>query len=107
VERTSPRGGRGGKERPNSAFGRWTSRPDRILGAGGAGGYAVTSGSVSADGKKPTTPNVGKKVPFSRLKKVAELKHRLEGSNLPPYKADVIDKVKYFGEHQSHEDPAF
>src|SRR6266576_1697479 len=35
--REPPRGGRGGKERPNSAFGRWTSRPDRILGAGGLG----------------------------------------------------------------------
>jgi len=69
-------------------------------------GYAVTSGSVSADGKTHYTQR-RQEGPVQPPEKVAELKHRLEGSNLPPYKPDVIDKVKYFGEHQSHEDPAF
>jgi len=67
VERTSPRGGRGGKERPNSAFGRWTSRPDRILGAGGLG--LRRHFGIGQRRRKTHYTQRGKKVPFSRLKK--------------------------------------
>lgn len=69
-------------------------------------GYAVTQGRLSADGKTYYTgraPEGSVQPP----KKIAELKHRLEGPNLPPYKPELVEKVKYLGEHQSHEDPAF
>lgn len=69
-------------------------------------GYAVTQGRLSADGKTYYTQR-GPEGPAQSPQKVAELKHRLEGPNLPPYKAEFIEKVKYLGEHQSHEDPAF
>ncbi len=69
-------------------------------------GYAVTAGVVSADGKTRYTQR-RQEGPVQPPDKVAELKHRLEGSNLPPYKPEIIEKVKYLGEHQSHEDPAF
>jgi hypothetical protein len=69
-------------------------------------GYAVTQGTLSKDGKTYFTQRAGEG-PVQPPKKVAELKRRLEGANLPPYKSEFIDKVKYLGEHQSHEDPAF
>ena len=69
-------------------------------------GYAVTSGRLSADGKTYYT-NRAPEGPNQTPQKVAELKHRLEGPNLPPYKPEYLEKVKYLGEHQSHEDPAF
>lgn len=69
-------------------------------------GYAVTQGRLSADGKTYYTGRAAE-APTQTPKKVAELKHRLEGPNLPPYKPELIEKVKYLGEHQSHEDPAF
>src|SRR5580704_17360006 len=69
-------------------------------------GYAVSAGSDSADGMTHYTQR-RQEGPAQSPDKVAELKHRLEGSNLPPYKPEVVDKVKYLGEHQSHEDPAF
>src|SRR5690242_13707373 len=67
-------------------------------------GYAVSAGSDSADGKTHFTQR-RQEGPVQPPDKVAELKHRLEGSNLPPYKPEVIEKVKYLGTHQSHEDP--
>jgi hypothetical protein len=69
-------------------------------------GYAVTQGKLSADGKTYYTQRAPEG-PNQTPKKVAELKHRLEGANLPPYKPEFVDKVKYLGEHQSREDPAF
>ena len=69
-------------------------------------GYAVSQGRLSEDGKTYYT----QRAPEGSVqppKKVAELKHRLEGANLPPYKPEFVEKVKYLGEHQSHEDPAF
>lgn len=72
-------------------------------------GYAVTGGKLSADGKTYFTSSGGgpRKGQSQSPEKVAELKKRLEGANLPPYKRDLLTKVKYLGEHQSHEDPAF
>jgi hypothetical protein len=69
-------------------------------------GYAVTQGGVTADGKTRYTQRGGEGPVQSDAKK-RELKNRLEGANLPPYKPEFIEKVKYLGEHQSHEDPAF
>src|SRR5579863_8027749 len=48
-------------------------------------GYAVTQGTVSKDGKVVYTQR-RQEGPVQSPDKVAELKHRLEGSNLPPYK---------------------
>src|SRR5580692_10234870 len=72
-------------------------------------GYAVTGGKLSEDGKTYYTsgrrgPREG---PVQSPEKVAELRKRLEGPNLPPYKPELVAKVKYLGEHQTHEDPAF
>ena len=69
-------------------------------------GYAVSAGADSPDGKTHYTQR-RQEGPVQPPDKVAELKHRLEGSNLPPYKPEVVEKVKYLGSHQSHEDPAF
>jgi hypothetical protein len=69
-------------------------------------GYAVSAGADSPDGKTHYTQR-RQEGPVQPPDKVAELKHRLEGSNLPPYKPELIEKVKYLGSHQSHEDPAF
>jgi hypothetical protein len=71
-------------------------------------GYAVTDGKLSADGKTYfTSSGNGRRNAEPTKAKEAELKNRLEGSNLPPYKPELVEKVKYLGEHQSHEDPAF
>jgi hypothetical protein len=72
-------------------------------------GYAVSGGKLSEDGKTYYTsgrrgPREG---PVQSPEKVAELRKRLEGPNLPPYKPELVAKVKYLGEHQTHEDPAF
>jgi hypothetical protein len=69
-------------------------------------GYAVTQGRLSEDGKTYYTQRAAEGS-VQPPKKIAELKHRLEGPNLPPYKPEYVEKVKYLGEHQSHEDPAF
>jgi len=69
-------------------------------------GYAVTQGGVTADGKTRYTQRGGEGPVQSDAKK-RELKNRLEGANLPPYKPEFVEKVKSLGEHQSHEDPAF
>jgi len=71
-------------------------------------GYAVTDGKLSADGKTYFTV-AGKEVrPANQTaEKTAELKNRVEGANLPPYKPELVDKVKYLAVHQTHEDPAF
>ena len=69
-------------------------------------GYAVTSGVVSDDGKTRYTQRA-REGPAQSAEKIAELKHRLEGSNLPPYKPEILEKVKFLGSHQSHQDPAF
>src|SRR6202049_5342756 len=68
-------------------------------------GYAVTQGSVSADGKVLYTQRAPEG-PTQTPDKVAELKHRLEASNLPPYKPEALEKVTFLGAHQSHQDPA-
>src|SRR6202521_809622 len=57
-------------------------------------GYAVSAGTDSADGKTHYTQR-RQEGPVQPPDKVAELKHRLEGANLPPYKPEVIEKVKY------------
>ncbi|PYU29429.1 MAG: hypothetical protein DMG32_00085 [Acidobacteria bacterium] len=69
-------------------------------------GYAVTQGGVTSDGKTRYTQRAAEG-PVQSADKKRELKNRLEGANLPPYKPEFIEKVKYLGEHQSHEDPAF
>src|ERR1700720_3152625 len=69
-------------------------------------GYAVSAGSVSADGKTHYAQR-RQEGPVQSSDKVAELKHRLEGSNLPPYKPEVIEKVKSPCSHQSHQHPGF
>jgi hypothetical protein len=61
---------------------------------------------VSKDGKVVYTQRAAEG-PTQTPDKVAELKHRLEGSNLPPYKPEVLERVRFLGEHQSHQDPAF
>jgi hypothetical protein len=71
-------------------------------------GYAVTQGGVTADGKTRYTQRGGEREgPVQTDAKKRELKNRLEGPNLPPYKPEFVERVKYLGEHQSHEDPAF
>jgi hypothetical protein len=69
-------------------------------------GYAVTNGKLSEDGKTYYTQGA-REGPTQSPEKVAELKKRLEGANLPPYKPDLVEKVKYLGEHQNRLDPAF
>jgi hypothetical protein len=71
-------------------------------------GYAVTDGKLSEDGKTYYTSGADRRREREpSAAKVAELKNRLQGANLPPYKPELVAKVKYLGEHQSHEDPAF
>ena len=69
-------------------------------------GYAVTQGKVTADGKTAFTQRQ-EDGPNQTAEKAAQLKRRMEGSNLPPYKADLVAKVKDLAEHQSTKDPAF
>src|SRR6202051_2792179 len=60
-------------------------------------GYAVTQGAVSADGKTRYTQRGGEG-PAQSAEKKRELKNRLEGANLPPYKPDFVEKGKHLAE---------
>jgi hypothetical protein len=69
-------------------------------------GYAVTQGVLSADGKTHYTQR-NEDPANQTAQKAAELKRRTEGANLPPYKPELVAKVKDLAEHQSKMDPAF
>src|SRR5262252_2466935 len=69
-------------------------------------GYAVTQGKLSADGKTYYTQRQ-EEAPNQTVLKAAELKKRTEGTNLPPYKPELVAKVKDLAEHQNKRDPAF
>src|SRR5579871_1732141 len=69
-------------------------------------GYAVTQGQLSADGKTYYTQRQ-EDGPTQTRAKAEELKKRVEGTNLPPYKPELVAKVKDLAEHQSKLDPAF
>src|SRR6202521_1610091 len=69
-------------------------------------GYAVTQGKLSADGKTYYTQRQDE-APNQTAQKAAELKKRTEGANLPPYKPELVAKVKDLAEHQNKKDPAF
>ena len=69
-------------------------------------GYAVTQGKLSTDGKTYYTQRQAEG-PNLTAQKVAELKHRTEGANLPPYRPELVAKVKDLAEHQNKMDPAF
>jgi hypothetical protein len=69
-------------------------------------GYAVTQGKLSADGKTYYTQRQ-EEAPNQTREKAVELKKRTEGANLPPYKPELVAKVKDLAEHQSKMDPAF
>jgi hypothetical protein len=69
-------------------------------------GYAVTQGKLSADGKTYYTQRQ-EEAPNQTVLKAAELKKRTEGANLPPYKPELVAKVKDLAEHQNKMDPAF
>src|ERR1700756_1157632 len=56
-------------------------------------GYAVTQGGVTADGKTRYTQRAAEG-PAQSVDKKRELKNRLEGANLPPYKPEFVEKVK-------------
>src|ERR1700720_2051794 len=63
-------------------------------------GYAVTQGKLSEDGKTHFTQRQ-EEAPNQTRQKAAELKKRTEGANLPPYKPDLVAKVKDLAVHQS------
>jgi len=69
-------------------------------------GYAVTQGALSADGKTHYTQRQ-EDGPVQTREKAEQLKKRMEGANLPPYKAELVAKVKDLADHQSTKDPAF
>jgi hypothetical protein len=69
-------------------------------------GYAVTQGVLSADGKTHYTQR-NEDPAYQTAQKAAELKRRTEGANLPPYKPELVAKVKDLAEHQNKMDPAF
>jgi hypothetical protein len=69
-------------------------------------GYAVTQGKLSEDGKTYYTQRQAEG-PNQTAEKAAELRKRVEGENLPPYKPELVAKVKDLAEHQSKMDPAF
>jgi hypothetical protein len=69
-------------------------------------GYAVTQGKLSSDGKTYYTQRQ-EEAPNQTAQKAAELKKRTEGANLPPYKPELVAKVKDLAEHQNAKDPAF
>src|SRR3984957_10000741 len=60
-------------------------------------GYAVSAGVDSPDGKTHYTQRGGEG-PAQSAEKKRELKNRLEGANLPPYKPDFVERGKYLGE---------
>ncbi len=69
-------------------------------------GYAVTQGKVTSDGKTAFTQRQ-EEGPVQTKEKAEQLKKRMEGSNLPPYRPELVAKVKNFADHQSTMDPAF
>src|SRR3974390_3393661 len=69
-------------------------------------GYAVTQGKASEDGKTVFTQR-REEGPNQTREKAVELKKRSEGANLPPYKPELVAKVKDLAVHQSTKDPAF
>jgi len=69
-------------------------------------GYAITQGKLSADGKTQFTDSQ-QYAPSQTAEKTAQLKKRMEGGNLPPYKPELVAKVKDLAEHQPKMDPAF
>jgi len=69
-------------------------------------GYAVTQGKLSADGKTYYTQRQ-EEAPNQTAQKATELRKRTEGANLPPYKPELVAKVKDLAEHQNKKDPAF
>jgi hypothetical protein len=69
-------------------------------------GYAVTQGKLSRDGKTYYTQRQ-EEAPSQTAQKATELKKRTEGTNLPPYKPELVAKVKDLAEHQNTKDPAF
>jgi hypothetical protein len=69
-------------------------------------GFAVTQGKLSADGKTYYTQRQ-EDAPNQTVQKAAELRKRTEGANLPPYKPELVAKVKNLAEHQNTKDPAF
>ena len=69
-------------------------------------GYAVTQGKVTADGKTAFTQRQ-EDGPNQTPEKAAQLKRRMEGTNLPPYRPELVAKVKDLADHQSKMDPAF
>ena len=68
-------------------------------------GYAVTQGKVSADGKTDFTQRQ-EDGPNQTPEKAAELKRRMEGANLPPYKPEFVAKVKGSGGAPKQEGPS-
>jgi hypothetical protein len=82
-------------------------KPDLTGFWGPAGwGYAVTQGKVSVDGKTAFTQRQ-EDGPNQTAAKAAQLKRRMEGANLPPYRPELVAKVKDLADHQSKMDPAF
>jgi hypothetical protein len=69
-------------------------------------GYAVTQGKVTADGKTAFTQRQ-EEGPVQTREKAEQLKKRMEGANLPPYRPELVAKVKDLADHQSMMDPAF
>jgi hypothetical protein len=70
-------------------------------------GYAVSGGGkLSADGKTYYTQR-REEAPNQTREKTVELKKRVEGTNLPPYKPEFVAKVKDLADRQSKTDPAF
>src|SRR6202049_5392301 len=67
-------------------------------------GYAVTQGKLTADGKTYYTQRQ-EEAPNQTREKAVELKKRVEGANLPPYKPELVAKVKDLAEHQNKKDP--
>src|SRR6202167_572219 len=76
-------------------------KPDLTGFWGPAGwGYAVTQGHLSADATTHFTQ--GQEYSANQTsEKSAKLKNRMEGTNLPPYKPELVEKVKYLAEHQT------
>jgi hypothetical protein len=69
-------------------------------------GYAVTQGKVTADGRTAFTQRQ-EEAPTQTKEKAEQLKKRMEGANLPPYRPELVAKVKDLAAHQSTMDPAF
>lgn len=69
-------------------------------------GYAITAGKLSTDGKtydvqRPADP--GNQTPAT----AAAIANRVSSQNMPPYKPELIEKVKNLAANQTKGDPAF